>query len=281
MTPKRDLYDILGLKKTASQDEIKKAYRKLALEFHPDRNKSADAESKFKEVTEAYEVLSDPKKRSSYDQFGHSASSQGNPFSGANGPFSYSYSSSGNPVDFADIFGGAGGDPFDIFETFFGGASPFRRGPQKPHYSIRLSFKEAALGTQKTITHQGKSHSIKVPAGSDTGTRIRYPDFDISFEVAPDKVFKREGADLIVDLNLPFSTAALGGDLSVPTLEKDLKIKVRPGTQPETILRLSGKGIKHLQHSSHGDLYIRLHVIIPEKLTSKQKRLLKEFDQTL
>lgn len=280
MTQKRDLYEVLGLKKSATADEIKKAYRKLALEFHPDRNKAPDAETKFKQINEAYEILSDPKKRGTYDQFGHDAFAQGNPFSrgGQNGPFSYSYSSSGPNVDFSDFFGGS--NPFDVFETFFGG-SPFRQGPQKPHYALRLTFKEAALGTKKTITHQGKSHSINVPPGADTGTRIRYPDFDISFEVTSDKVFKRQGADLIVDVDLPFTTAALGGDLNVPTLEKDLKIKIRPGTQPETVLRLSGKGIKHLQRPSHGDLYIRLHVSVPEKLTGKQKSLLKELSQSL
>ncbi len=281
MTTTRDLYDILGLNKSASAEQIKKAYRKLALEFHPDRNKNADAEAKFKEINEAYEILSDPQKRATYDQFGPAAFNQNGapPRGGQNGPFSYTYSTGGQPVDFSDFFGGAS-DPFDIFESFFGG-TPFRRGPQKPHYSLRLTFKEAALGTKKQITHQGKNHSISVPAGVDTGTRMRFPDFDLSFEVAPDKVFKREDGNLIVDVNLPFTTAALGGDLSIPTLDKDLKINIRPGTQPETVLRLAGRGIKHLQRSSHGDMYIRLHVSVPEKLTKNQRQLLEELSESL
>lgn len=284
MTSKRDYYDILGTSKTASIDEIKKAYRKLALQYHPDRNKEKDAESKFKEITEAYEILSNPQKRSTYDQFGHAAfdPSAGGPFNragSAGSPFGGTYYTSGNPGDFADFFGGSG-DPFDIFETFFGGSS--RRGPQKPHYSLKITFEEAALGTTKKLVHQGKEHTIKVPAGADDGTRIRYTDFDVSFDVKPHEYFKREGYDLFIDVQIPFTLAALGGDISVPTLkEKDLKIKIRPGTQPNSMIRLSGKGLKHLQSDRKGDLYIRLHVSIPQKLTSKQKDLLKQLAKTL
>lgn len=286
MTNKRDYYDILGVDKTASAADIKKAYRQKALEFHPDRNKTADAEAKFKEVNEAYEILSNSEKRAAYDRFGHAAfdPSAGSPFSSAgtnrSGPFSYTYYTSGSPGDFADAFGGFS-DPFDIFESFFGGASPFRRGPQKPHYSLRISFMEAVKGAAKKVVHQGKEYTINIPAGASDGTRIRYPDFDISFNVSPDSVFKRDGYDLYLDQEIPFTLAVLGGSITVPSLDKDIKIKIRPGTQPGTLIRLSGKGVKHLQGSRRGDLYIRLIVTIPEKLTSRQKQLIKELHQSL
>lgn len=282
MSNKRDYYDVLGVTKSASADEIKRAYRKLALQFHPDRNKAADAEAKFKEINEAYEILSNPQKKQTYDQFGHAAfdPSAGNPFSRAgsagSGPFQYSYYSSGQPGDFADMFGGFS-DPFDIFETFFGGR--VNRAPQKPHYSLKISFLEAAKGGEKTLVHQGKKHTIKIPAGSDDGTRIRYSDFDVSFDVAPDKTFKREGYDLFIDLKIPFTDAILGTQINVPTLDKDLKIKIRPGTQPGTMVRLAGKGVKYLQSSRHGDLYIRLIIVLPEKLNQQQRNLLKEFEK--
>jgi len=282
MTTKRDLYDILGVTKTASADEIKKAYRKKALEFHPDRNKSTDAESKFKEVNEAYEILSSPQKKQAYDQFGHAAfdPSAGGPFSranGAGGPFQYTYYTSGNPGDFGDF-----SDPFDIFETFFGSANPFRRGPQKPHYSLKITFKEAALGTEKTLVHQGKQHKIKIPAGASDGTRIRFADFDISFDVQPDKTFKRDGYDLFLDYDLPLTTAVLGGSIKVPTLEDDgLTIKIRPGTQPGSMVRLAGKGVKYINSNHHGDLYVRLKVTLPEKLSRKQKQLFQELEKSI
>ncbi len=280
MTTKRNLYDILGLPKTASTEEIKKAYRKKALEFHPDRNKSADAESKFKEINEAYEILSNPQKRQNYDQFGPAAfdPSAGGPFSqaGSNrGPFQYSYYSSGNPGSFNDF-----SDPFSIFETFFGSSNPFQqRGPQKPHYSLKISFDEAVKGTEKTFVHQGKQYKVKIPAGADDGTRIRYSDFDVSFDVQPHKFFKRDDADLFLDYDLPFTTAILGGNIQVPTLNRDLTIKIRPGTQPSTLIRLAGKGIKRLQRPGHGDYYIRLNINIPTKLNRHQKQLLKEFEK--
>lgn len=285
MTTKRDYYDILGVNKSASAAEIKKAYRTKALEYHPDRNKSADAESKFKELNEAYEVLSDPQKKQTYDQFGHSAfdPSAGNPFSranGAGGPFQYSYYTSGNPGDFANQYGGFS-DPFDIFETFFGGQNPFQRGPQKPHFSLKISFEEAVHGAEKTFKHAGKEYKVKIPAGSNDGTRIRYNDFDVSFDVAPHKLFKRDGDDLFLDYDLPLTTAVLGGTIKVPTLDKDLSLKIRPGTQPGSMLRLQGMGIKHLNHPGHGDYYLRLNVTLPKKLGKRQKELFKELEQTL
>jgi len=290
MATERDFYDILGVSKTATAAEIKSAYRKLALQWHPDRNKSKEAESKFKEINEAYEVLSDPSKKSKYDQFGHAAFGGGtgyNPFGQQNSgnPFS-SYYTSGGSINFEDLFGGGAGgfsDPFDVFSSFFGGTSPFGGGrthQAKPHYSIKLTFMEAAKGTEKTLVHQGKSHKVTVPAGTDDGTRIRYNDFEVSFDVGTHKEFKREGYDIITNKEISFTLAMLGGITTIPTLDGDMDIRVRALTQPETVIRLTGKGIKHLQSNKHGDLYIRYVIKFPARLSGKQKELLKKFEET-
>jgi DnaJ-class molecular chaperone len=294
MAAKRDYYDILGVSKTASAAELKSAYRKLALEWHPDRNKSADAETRFKEINEAYQVLSDSKKKQAYDQFGHAAFSQGaggspgGPFGGTGGhwhqqgPFSYYYSSGGsNPFGGTDFSGFS--DPFEIFEQFFGqgGNSPFgRAAPRKAHYSLRIPFMTAVHGGTQEIEINGKSHSIKIPAGTDTGTHLRFTEFDITFEVEPHDKFKRDGANVYLDHPIPFTLAILGGDTTVPTLDGNLKVKVRPGTQPDTLIRLSEKGapkIHGFSKSDRGDLYIRLKVNLPDTLSRHQKQLLEEF----
>lgn len=291
--PKRDFYDVLGVDKKASAEEIKRAYRKLALKYHPDKNKSSDAAEKFKEINEAYEVLSDPKKKQTYDQFGHAAFNQGaSGFGGMGGqtrtyrqgPFTYTYTTSGSSP-FSATGGPASGwegfsDPFEIFESFFGGASPFRRGPQKPRYSLKISFMDSVKGTQKKIVHQGKEHTVKIPPGVDDGTRIRFQDFDVSIDVQPDKTFRRDGYDLFVDHQIPFTLAALGGNTKVPTVEGKIKIKIRPGTQPMTMIRLRGKGVPYLRRSGSGDLYIRLIVKIPDNLNREQKKLLEKFKKT-
>lgn len=281
MAAKRDYYDVLGVSKSASDAELKAAYRKAALQWHPDRNKSPEAETKFKEINEAYQVLSDSTKKAQYDQFGHAA--PGGFGSGAGqGPFQYSYSGGGNPFEGMD-FGGAGfSDPFDIFEQFFGSSSPFggRRGPAKPHYSLRIPFKRAILGGSETVTIDGKNHTITIPAGTDTGTHLRFGDFDITFEVEPDKTFKREGADIYTDYKISFTLAILGGEVGVPTLEGNIKIKIRPGTQPGTMVRLTGKGapvLNSFSRNAKGDLYIRLVVELPTKVSHQQKHLLEEF----
>jgi molecular chaperone DnaJ len=281
MANKRDYYEILGVKKGASAEELKKAYRKLALEWHPDRNKSAEAETKFKEINEAYEVLSDPQKRSTYDQFGHTpfhpGATPGGGSSYRQGPFTYSYYSSGggNPFEGFDV--GGFSDPFDIFSEFFGGASPFRRGPQKPHYSLRVSFMEAIKGIEKTVTIEGKERKIQIPAGADDGTHLRFDTFDISVSVSDHPEFKRDGVDIYLDHQIPFTTAILGDTISVPTVWGEVKLKVRPGTQSGTMIRLSGQGVPHLRGSGKGDHYVRFIVKIPEKISRRQKELLEEF----
>jgi molecular chaperone DnaJ len=286
MAANKDYYQILGLTKSATADEIKKAYRKLALQYHPDRNKGKEAEDKFKEVTKAYEVLSDAQKRQTYDQFGEAAFEQGagqGPFGGAGGPFggfnqgqygpfSYSYTTSGqdNNFDF--------GDPFEIFEQFFGGASPFGRRQRKPTYSLSLDFMEAVKGVQKRISIEGKQQAVRIPAGVDSGSRISFGDYEVVIEVKPDKRFQRQGYDIISDKEISFSKAALGGQEDIETVEGIVKIRIPSGTQPSTVIRLAQKGIKHVHGSSKGDHYVRIKITIPKHLTAKQKEILAEFD---
>jgi molecular chaperone DnaJ len=180
-------------------------------------------------------------------------------------------------------FGGGGvdfGDPFDIFEQFFGGASPFGRAyQQKPHYSIKISFMEAVKGAERTIVHQGKEHTVRIPAGANDGTRIRFTEFDVSINVTPHPQFKRDGDDSFVDMEIPFTTAALGGNVEVPTVDGPVKMKVRAGTQPNTMIRLKEKGIPHLRGNGRGDHYIRLVVTIPQSLSREQKRMLEAFEK--
>lgn len=286
MATTRDYYEILGVNKSATTAEIKSAYRKLALKWHPDRNKDKDATEKFKEINEAYEVLSNPEKKAKFDQFGHAAFGNGggggSPFGAGGNPFG-GYSQAGGSINFEDLFGGAGGfsDPFDIFSGFFGGGFGGQQRQQKIHYKLKIDFDEAVHGAEKNIVHQGKEYSIKVPAGADEGTQIRYSDFDISFDVRPSKVFKRQGYDIIVQHEIPFTLAMLGGTTTVPTLDGELKIKVRAGTQPEAAIRLTGKGVKHLQSNRHGDLYIRFIIKLPTRLSGKQKELIRKLESTL
>ncbi len=280
---KVDYYDILGISKNASADEIKKAYRKQALEWHPDRHKDDKeaAEKRFKEINEAYQVLSDPQKRAAYDQFGHAAFAPGggmgagSPFgqqSGRWGPFTYTYTTSGgSPFAGFDF-----GDPFEIFEQFFGGGSPFARVQRKPRYSITLDFMEAAHGVEKEVSIEGKKRKIKIPAGVDDGTRVDFNDFVLSVNVRPHEIFERDGADVFVRVEIPFSLAALGGEISVPTIDGEVKIKIRPGTQPGSMIRLRDRGLPFLRHRGRGDEYVRILVHIPESLTREQRKLIEK-----
>lgn len=286
MATKRDFYEVLGVAKTASAAELKKAYRQLALKYHPDRNKSADATEKFKEISEAYEVLSNPQKKQTYDQYGHAAfdPSQGfGGFGGAGqsqshrqGPFTYTYTTGGGQAGGFD-FGGFS-DPFEIFESFFGGGRAYRQQARIPRYGITIDFMEAAKGTTRTLVHQGKEYTIKIPAGADDGTRIRFDKFYISVEVKPDKIFKRDGHDVFIDAVISFSAAALGAVIKVPTIDGDLKLKVQPGTQSGTLIRLRGQGMPVLQGRGRGDQYVRLIVKIPDRLSRRQRELLQEFE---
>jgi DnaJ-class molecular chaperone len=292
MAIKRDFYEVLGVNKSASAAELKTAYRKLALQYHPDRNKAADAAEKFKEISEAYEVLSNPEKRQTYDQFGHAAfdPSQGfgaggfGGFGGTRtyrqGPFTYTYTTGGSgPGSTGGFDFGGFSDPFEIFESFFGGGSPFRQARRLPRYGVKLEFFEAAKGCERTIIHQGREYKIKIPAGADDGTRIRFNEFYVTVEVKPDARFKRDGADIFIDEFITFPQAALGGTVKVPTLDGEVKLKVQPGTQSGTLIRLRGQGMPHLQARGRGDQYVRLIIKVPERLSRRQRQLLEELEE--
>jgi DnaJ-class molecular chaperone len=284
MSTKRDYYEILGVKKESSQAEIKSAYRKMALKFHPDKNKAKDAEDKFKEINEAYQVLSDEKKRQTYDQFGHAAfdpasggfgGQQGNPFSGfqQGGPFTWSYQTSGGGAQDFDF-----NDPFEIFEQFFGGG--FGRAARRPRYGLTIEFMEAVHGVEKEVEVEGEKKKVKIPAGANDGTRIRFEKFDVTIEVKPHERFKRDGYDVFLTEKISVSTAVLGGQIEIPTLREDnLKMKIRPGTQSNSLIRLRGEGVKRLRSRGSGDLYVKIVVDIPEKLNRAQKKLMKELEK--
>ncbi|OGG17421.1 hypothetical protein A3D78_06080 [Candidatus Gottesmanbacteria bacterium RIFCSPHIGHO2_02_FULL_39_14] len=283
----KDYYEILGVSKNATDSEIKKAYRKLALEWHPDRNKNPKATEKFKEINKAYEVLADSKKREVYDQYGEAAfkGSAGfgpeGPFGGQTatgqyGPFTYTYTTGGSSPFEGFDFGGFS-DPFEIFEQFFG-ASPFGRARRRQVYQLTIEFMEAVKGTEKKVEIDNQSQTIKIPKGIDDSSRIRFKDYDVVIRVQPDSRFHREGYDIVTTVDLSITQAAIGDVISVITIDGPLDVKIQPGTQPGTLIRLRGKGVPHLRDSGRGDHYLRIRVKIPEKLTNHQKELLKEFE---
>lgn len=292
-----DYYKSLGVDKKATPEEIKKAFRKLAVKYHPDRNPNdKEAENKFKEINEAYAVLSDPKKKEEYDTFGSSGFHK-----------QYSQEDIFRGFDFGNVYRdmGAGGGE-DIFSRLFGGGfargggrGGFRGGPQRGgdlEMEVEIGFREAAQGAEKQIAFrrsgQREELKIKIPAGVDNGSRIRIagkggqgeaggPDGDLFLiiRVLPDPLFSREGGDLFVDRSIPFSAACLGTTLDVPTLEGDKRIKVPAGMQPGTKIRLKGCGIKPLGSNTKGDLYVKVAVHVPETLNAGQKRVVEELEK--
>src|SRR5210317_1759 len=346
---KRDYYEVLGVSKSASADEIKKAYRRLAMKHHPDRNKGeTESESKFKEAKEAYEVLRDSDKRAAYDRFGH----DGLRGAGMGGPGGFS------AEGFSDIFG-------DVFGDIFGGGG--RRGGRQVFrgadlgYELRLDLERAVRGDTVTIdvpsqvtcevcdgsgakkgttpvqcstcggagqvrmqqgffsiqqtcpackgagtmisnpcdTCHGRGRvrktrtlSVKVPAGVDDGDRIRLSgegeagrnggppgDLYVEIRLEPHKIFVRDGADLSCEVPISFSTAALGGEVELPTLDGNVSLKVPAGTQSGKVFRLRSKGVTTVRDSRKGDLFARVAVETPVNLTNEQKELLRKFDK--
>ena len=349
---KRDYYDVLGVSKNASEADLKKAYRRMAMKYHPDRNtgdEAVEAEKNFKEVKEAYEVLSDPQKRAAYDQFGHAGV---DPSMGG-GPGGF-----GGAANFSDIFG-------DVFGDIFGGA----RGGPRVHrgsdlrYNLQLTLEEAVAGTEAKIrvptlvrcnvckgtgarkgtspktcstcdghgqvrmqqgffsvqqtcptcrgqgtvvedpctachgqgrVQQHKTLSVKVPPGVDTGDRIRLagegeagehggPPGDLYVQVAVKEhpIFTREDSHLFCEVPISVVTAALGGELEVPTLTSKVMLKIPPGTQTGKLFRMRGKGVKPVRGGAVGDLLCRVVVETPVNLTETQRELLREFEKTL
>lgn len=364
MAEKRDYYEVLGIEKGASEDEIKKAFRKMALKYHPDRNQGdKEAEEKFKEVNEAYSVLSDPEMRKKYDMFGFAGV---DPTANAGQQGGYTQWTGGgfDGMDFGDIFG-------DFFGGGFGGGSARRRNaPQKGRdiqHSLKITFEEAAFGTTKTInvrkyvkcekcsgsgaapgtqkrtcsrcggtgqintvrnTLFGQMQTastcpecngtgqvidtpcpdchgtgqimknikieVKIPAGVDEGSvlpirgqgepgRNGGPNGDlyVVLAVSDHKLFQREGNDLYLDIPISFTQAALGDDITVPTLEGKVSYKVPAGTQPGTVFRLRGKGITDVHGGRKGDLYVKVTLEVPTKLNSEQKKLIKDMGEKI
>jgi len=345
---KRDYYEVLGVPRNADEAELKKAYRKLAMKFHPDRNPDdANAQEHFKEAQEAYEVLKDPRKRSSYDRFGHAATGPG-----AQGP-------SGFGGDFGDMFG-------DIFGDIFGnrggraGARQQQRGSDL-RFAMELDLEEAVTGITREIriptlggcktcngsgsedgertscttcggigqvrmqqgifsvqqtcpackgmgqviknpcatchgqgrVRETKTLSVKIPAGVDTGDRIRLAgegeagmagapagDLYVEVRVRPHRLFERDGDDLFCEIPIHFTTAAIGGELEIPTLNGQVKLKIPEETQTGRMFRLKGKGVKSVRSHRQGDLMCKVVVETPVKLSKKQKELLKQFQES-
>ncbi|MGD9861976.1 MAG: molecular chaperone DnaJ [Pseudodonghicola sp.] len=355
---KRDYYDVLGVAKGASADELKKAYRKKAKELHPDRNKdNPEAEAQFKEVNEAYDVLKDAEKKAAYDRFGHAAFEGGMGGGGGPRPGGAGFGSGDFSSAFSDVFD-------DLFGDFMGG----QRGRQRAtrgsdlRYNLRVTLEEAFSGVQKTINvptsvscsacdgtgaeggvepttcptcsgmgkvraQQGfftvertcptcsgmgqiiknpckvcggagriekdRALSVNIPAGVETGTRIRLAgegeagmrggpsgDLYIFVEVAPHKLFERDGVNLYCRVPVSMSKAALGGAIEVPTIDGGRgRVQIPAGSQSGRQMRLRGKGMPALRGGGTGDMFIELAVETPVNLTSRQKELLKEFDE--
>ena len=308
-----DYYKILGVDKNASQDDIKKAFRKLARKYHPDLNPNdPSAKDKFQEINEANDVVSDPEKRKKYDEYGeqwkHAAEFEaqkkarqhagggGGGFSGFGGDGgSYWYSSDGEGFS-----GGDAGGFSDFFESMFGHRGGGGRGNagfrgQDFNAELHLSLRDAARTHKQVLNVNGKQVRITIPAGVADGQVIKLKgyggeginggpagDLYITFKIAEDSVFKRLGDDLYVDVEMDLYTAVLGGEKVIDTLEGKVKLKIKPETQNGTKVRLKGKGFPvYKKEGQFGDLIITYSVKIPTNLTDRQKELFRELQQSM
>ena len=285
----RDYYEVLGVNRNASPEEIKRAYRKVALKYHPDKNPGDEtAEEKFKEASNAYDVLSDPEKRKIYDVRGHA---------GVHNAGFQGYTNFEDIfTNFGDIFGrevfGNFGDVFgDVFSrdnpTGFG---THRRGNLRT--KLTIPFEESILGAEKRIQVNDRTLTIKIPAGIKDGQSLRLAgqgelavggqrgSLIVKIAVEPHPNFKRENLDLVTQAAVPFTTAALGGKIRIPTLKGHIDLKIPAGTQPEQQLRVRGGGVVDPSRRK-GDLRVQIKIEIPRSLTRKQKELLKDLEKTL
>jgi curved DNA-binding protein len=285
----QDYYKILGVSRSASAEEIKKAYRELARRYHPDRNpNNKEAEARFKQINEAYEVLSDAEKRARYDQLGHH----------------YHQWRSGQSVNWSDLGGTGGGFSgfgtegsfADFLASIFGGGrareSSFRqpiRG-QDVEMPVELTLEEAYSGTERVITRGNKRRTVRIPAGTRDGMRVRVegegesgfgggPNGDLYLVVSikPHPIFEWRDDDLYTDLKLPLYTAVLGGEVNVPTLSGEVKLRIPPETQSGRLFRISGRGMPRLkQPNEYGNLYARVLVQVPTNLTGEELALFEK-----
>ena len=287
----QDYYEILGLKKGATADEIKKAFRKLAVKYHPDKNPGdKKAEDRFKEINEAYAVLSDPQKKSQYDQFGssgfHQRYSQEDIFRGFNAGDIFKEFGLGSDDVFSRIFGGAGGGSFRQ-----GGRYSMRSKGSDFEMELPISFMEAFAGAEKRVsfTMGGRSEeiSVKIPAGIDSGARLRLAgkggagsgggpagDMFLDIVVRADPKYLREGADIILPQQISYSHACLGGPLDVATLDGKKRIKIPAGIQSGTKVRLKGLGFPQPGKGGRGDFFVQVQIAVPQLLSPRQSELL-------
>lgn len=315
----RDYYQILGVKKDASQEEIKKAYRKLARKYHPDVNPDdPNAEEKFKDINEAYQVLSDEEKRSKYDRFG-SQWKQYQQRGGRSEDFDWSqWAAQGqpgtggyrtvSPEEFEQMFGGGLGGFSDFFTTLFGGMAGGRpgarttRGPsartmqrgQDIEHSVQISLEEAFNGTTRLLTFEdGRRIEATIPPGVKTGSKIRLSgqgspgqrgsgDLYLKVKVASHPKFTRDGDDLKIDQPVDFFTALLGGEVAVSTIDKTVKLTVPPESDSGKTFRLKGLGMPKLNNTEkRGDLYVTLQIQVPKNLSAEQKKKFKDLQKSV
>jgi len=319
--PGKDYYAILGAGRSASEKEVKQAYRRLARKYHPDVNPGdKTAEAKFKEINEAYEVLSDPEKRKKYDSYGDQwqyAEQFAKAGQGAQWDFSkggtHTTSDFGDLGDLGDIFGG-------IFQGFGGGAGTARRSARarSMEYPVEVTLEEAYHGTKRVLQLQAeepcsvcggsgrvgrarcsncggsgrllrpKRLEVKIPPGVGDGSKVRIAgqgsqgyggakgDLFLVVKVLPHRIFERKGDDLHVEAPVPLATAMLGGEVGVPTLKGNVALKVPPETQNGKVFRLSGQGMPHLNDSSRGDIFAKVKVVLPTKLTQQERKLFEQ-----
>lgn len=284
----KDPYVVLGVGKNATESEIKSAYRKLALQYHPDRNKEKGAIEKFKEVTQAYEILSDPQKRKTFDQFGSAAFEQGGMGQQSQNPYAGFREAQGFPGGFQWSWSTSGGENFDlsdafsIFESFFGGGfSTQGRRPRRPVYRLVITLEEAFRGVEKSFVTKGENRLVRIPPGVETGNRIRFSDFDLELEVKNHPRFKREGPNLITELKISYPDAVLGGEAEVISIDGVVKFRFAPGTESGRIIRLRGQGMPLLNSQARGDLYVKLLIEVPTKVTPEQKKILEDLKESL